>query len=303
MFGSSVSSASLSLSLAKVLIAAAWADGCIQAQERACIEDLIFYLPDLKPQDIHALELLLDHPISESEARRFVEDLLAKIETEQDKKLVLHTLLQLIEADGVVTAEETALYESVENALAQARQPLSLQLRNLFQTLIDKRLSKTNPILAEDDLASFIEKKVKGLKNQINCINFTENNLYNLCLAGILLSRVIWADGRVLDSEIEAILKYLKKEWKVLPREAHTIGTLLLDPSIKKLDLKRLCREFSKYLSAEEKGVFLNLLFEVALSDGALSSSEVDEILNISAHLKLGQDQFHNAFTRYSLSL
>jgi uncharacterized tellurite resistance protein B-like protein len=76
-----------------------------------------------------------------------------------------------------------------------------------------------------------------------------------------------------------------------------------LDASVKDLDLKRLCREFSKYLSPEEKGAFLNLLFEVALADGVLSSSEIDEILNISAHLKLGQDQFHNAFTRYSLSI
>lgn len=303
MLASSVSSASLSLALAKALIAAAWSDGCIQAQERACIEDLIFYLPDLKAQDISALELLLDHPMSEAQVKRLMDDLLAKIETEQDKNLALHTLRQLIEADGRITPEEQALYNNLETALEKPKHYLSLQLRNMFQVLIDRRLFETSKTLANDDLASFIQKKIGQLKAYKACYNFREEALYHLCLAGILLARVVWADGRVLDSEIETLLQYLKKEWKVLPLEAHNIGALLLDASVKDLDLKRVCREFSKYLSPEEKGVFLNLLFEVALADGILSSSEIDEILNISAHLKLGQDQFHNAFTRYSLSI
>ncbi len=303
MLASSVSSASLSLALAKALIAAAWSDGCVQAQERACIEDLIFYLPDLQAQDISTLELLLDYPISEAEAKRLMDDLLAKIETEQDRNLALHTLRQLIEADGRITPEEEALYNTLESALEKPKHYLSSQLRNMFQVLIDRRLFETSKTLANDDLASFIQHKLGQLKDHKACYHFSDDTLYHLCLAGILLARVVWADGRALDSEIETLLQYLKKEWKILPLEAHSIGALLLDASVKDLDLKRVCREFSKYLSPEEKGVFLNLLFEVALADGVLSSSEIDEILNISAHLKLGQDQFHNAFTRYSLAL
>lgn len=303
MLSSSLSTASLSLALGKVLVAAAWADGEIQPEEKACIEDLIFYLPGLKSEDVHTLALLLHHPLPEEATQRYVDDLLSRVETDQDKNLVLYALGQLIQADGVITAEELSLYQSLEAQLQEPQPALSVSFRNLFQSLIFKRQSSVEAVLGKDDLSSFIHKTLEQLQGEKSCRHLRSASLEKLVLEGILLSRVIWADGRVLDSEIETILQHLKSHWKILPLEAPLISQLLLDPTVKQLDLKRICRAFANLLLPSEKESFLAHLFEMALADGVLSTGEMDAILEISAHLKLGQDEFDKTYTRYAVRI
>lgn len=301
MRASYVVTASLSLALGKVLVAAAWADGWIQPEERACIEDLIFYLPDLKPQDIHTLELLLNHPLAPADSQRFIQDLLAKIETEQDKNLVLYTLGQLIRADGVIHPEELALYQTLEAELDRPKPHLSLQLRNIFKHLVQNRHHRIQAILGADDITTFLDKKITHIQGEKHCRHLSDAALQKLLLEGILLAKIIWADGRALESEIERLLDYLKQQWSVLPLEAPILGALLLDPDVQNLDLMRLCRAFSNVFLPHDKENFLTLMFELALADGVLSQNELDMILEISAHLKLGQDQFHHAWERYTI--
>lgn len=301
MIASSMSVASLSLALGKVVVAAAWADGCIQAEERACIEDLLFYLPDLKPQDIHTLEMLLDYPLDPADSQRFIEDLLAKVETEQDKNLVLYAVGQLIRADGVITPEELALYQTLEAELNTPKPQLSFTLRNIFQGLVYKRQNRITTVLGAgaDDITTCLDKKIAHLKREKTCRHLSETSLQKLLLEGILLAKIIWADGQVLESEIEKLLDYLKQQWNILPLEAPLLSAFLLDPSLQNLDLIRLCRAFFNLLLPQDKENFLTLMFELALADGVLSQNELDTILEISAHLKLGQDQFHHAWERY----
>ncbi len=298
-----MSVASLSLALGKVLVGVAWADGCIQAEERACIEDLIFYLPDLKPQDIHALELLLDYPLAPADSQRFIEDLIAKVDTEQDKNLVLYAVGQLIRADGCITPEELALYQTLEAELNTPKPQLSFQLRNIFKSLVHKRQNRIAIVLGADDITTFLDKKIAYLQGKKNCRHLNDIALQKLLLEGILLAKIIWADGQVLESEIEKLLEYLKQQWGILPLEAPLLTALLLDPSIHKLDLMRVCRAYSNCLLPPDKDIFLALMFKLALADGVLSQNELDTILDISAHLKLGQDQFHHAWERYRMNV
>ena len=67
------------LTLAKVLIAAAWADGEITVEEQNCLKDIIFHLTDtgtpLSGQEWALLEMYMDSPIVANERARLVTDL------------------------------------------------------------------------------------------------------------------------------------------------------------------------------------------------------------------------------------
>ena len=79
----------LILTLGKVLIAAAWADGEITGEEKNCLKDLLFRLPEVSARDWAALEIYLDHPVGEEERGRLVAELISQISRPSEKDLAL----------------------------------------------------------------------------------------------------------------------------------------------------------------------------------------------------------------------
>ena len=73
--------------LAKVIIAAAWADGEIAHDEINSLKDLLFRLPNLEARDWATLEIYTDSPIDADERARLVEELITAMATRADKKL------------------------------------------------------------------------------------------------------------------------------------------------------------------------------------------------------------------------
>ena len=61
--------------LAKVMIAAAWADGTISNDEINCMKDLLFQLPEMTARDWSELEIYIDSPVVKAERERLVADL------------------------------------------------------------------------------------------------------------------------------------------------------------------------------------------------------------------------------------
>ena len=96
----------LILTLAKVIIAAAWADGSVSHDEINCLKDLLFRIPDLNARDWATLEIYIDSPIEPEERERLLEDLQIALRSQSDKKLALSALDELISADGEITEEE-----------------------------------------------------------------------------------------------------------------------------------------------------------------------------------------------------
>jgi uncharacterized tellurite resistance protein B-like protein len=135
------------MTLAKVLIAAAWADGEITEEEANSAKDLLFYLPQttgmrdmkLTAQEFALLEMYVDSPVSEAERARLVADLQAAVRTSEDKQFVISMLNQLVQADGEVTEGETAVLKEIEAALDEVSTGTFRKLGRLFGGAVDRR--------------------------------------------------------------------------------------------------------------------------------------------------------------------
>ena len=65
----------LIMTLAKVLIASAWADGELTNDEVNCIKDLMFNLPEVTATQWAELDIYMDSPVGEAERARLIGDL------------------------------------------------------------------------------------------------------------------------------------------------------------------------------------------------------------------------------------
>jgi len=97
------------MDLAKLLVAAAWADGELKNEEINSLKDLLFNLEDVTGDEWSQLEIYMDSPVSSEEREELLWTVLEKIKSEEDKELVVTTLEKLFQADGVVTEEEKAV--------------------------------------------------------------------------------------------------------------------------------------------------------------------------------------------------
>lgn len=120
-----MSDRNLIFTLAKVIIAAAWADGEISHEERNSLKDLLFQLPQigldksmqLTGQEWQRLEMYMHDPIGDAERQRLLEELQVATRTPTDKKLVFEALDRMVLADGEVTEAETAVINQVKQAV------------------------------------------------------------------------------------------------------------------------------------------------------------------------------------------
>ena len=116
------------MSLAKVIIAAAWADGDIDEDEELCLKDLLWRLPEVHAHQWDELAIYLDSPIDQAERQRLIAELRAQVSTADQRELALSKLDELVNADGVVGEREQAVVAEVRAALESADVGLWLSL-------------------------------------------------------------------------------------------------------------------------------------------------------------------------------
>ena len=127
------------MDLAKLLIAAAWADGKLQKEEENSLKDLIFTLGDINSEQWVELEIYMDSAVNAEETQILLGRVLENIKTHQDKQLVIATLRKLFEADGVVGDEEENLLEEFEEAVMSVSTTLTAGLTKMLKSCINKR--------------------------------------------------------------------------------------------------------------------------------------------------------------------
>ena len=67
------------MALAKVMIAAAWADGNVGIEEMNSLKDLLFQLPEMTASDWAELDIYIETPVGDAERARLVADLQASL--------------------------------------------------------------------------------------------------------------------------------------------------------------------------------------------------------------------------------
>jgi uncharacterized tellurite resistance protein B-like protein len=291
----------LILSLAKVLISAAWADGKIDPAELNCLKDLLFGLKHMTASDWAELEIYLADPIEPREQERLLDDLRQNLHSGKDKQLALQMLNDIVIADGEMTDEEQAIKAEIENSIREAGTGILAQFGKLLQGPIDRRESKVHPELnreqyLEDFLRNRIYYHLKRSADQGEIeITLPEKEVRKLSLAGGLLARIAAVDSEITTEEQRAMSQALENKWNLEPEAAESVVKLAVAEIESGLDFFRLSREFFVATTREERIRFVEALFQIGYSDGKLSHEENEEIRHVANGLKLTHRQFIDA--------
>jgi uncharacterized tellurite resistance protein B-like protein len=291
----------LILSLAKVIVAAAWADGKLEHDEVNSLKDLLFRLPDLTASDWAELDIYIDSPIEFAERERLLDDLQHAIRSEKDKRLARQTLQAMIDADGEVTQEERAVADEIQSAIDAA----DTGLIGTFGRLLIGPLQRRQQAMADaPNREKFLEDFLKNrifyqVRRRMDLgeaeLDLPEEVLRKLSLAGGLMARVAHVDEKVSESERESMIIALQQGWDLGEEAAALVAEIALAEFSAGMDFYRLTREFFEATSRKERIKFAETLFRVAAADGDIAHDETEEIRRIANGLKLTHKQFIQA--------
>ncbi|MDF1499446.1 MAG: TerB family tellurite resistance protein [Anaerolineales bacterium] len=296
-----MSNRNLILSLAKVLISAAWTDGSVDHAELNSLKDLLFGLEEMTASDWAELEIYLANPIGPGERERLLEDLKHNLRSRKDKQLALKMLKQLIHADGDSTPEEQQIAAEIESSIIEADTGIFGQFGKLITGPLSRRETRLQSVpdreqYLDDFLRNRIYYHLRRLtdRGEID-LDLPERELRKLSLAGGLLARVATADRELTSEEQRAIVQALHNRWDLSPAVCQSIADLAISQIETGLDFFRLSREFFEATSRPERKRFVEALFQIGYSDGELSHEENEEIRRIAKGLKLSHREFIDA--------
>jgi len=291
----------LIISLVKVLIAAAWADGEISHEEINSLKDLLFQLPEMTANDWARLDMYIESPVDEAECARLIDELKGVLNTPADRALTLVYLDQLVAADGQVSDDELEAVGEITTAIEEVNTGIFGQFGRLLRGPVQRRsqavaLSPNR----ESDFEDFVRNKVfyhvrHRLESSGDNLEVSDAILRKLCLAGGLMARVAFVDWEITEDEFKTMVAVLQKGWDISQSEAVIVTEVAVSEIGKTLDYYRMTRQFFSLTSEAERLAFLDVLFTVAAGDGRASHEEIEEIRMISNVLKLTHQQFIQA--------
>jgi uncharacterized tellurite resistance protein B-like protein len=289
------------MDLAKLLIAAAWADGELQNEEINALKDLLFNLEDVSGDEWSQLEIYMDSPVSSEEREELLWTVLEKIQSEEEKELVVGTLEKLFQADGVVTEEEQAVLEEIKEGVSGVNIGVLARLSKMIKATVTER-GETYKSAAqrESQVDDYIENTIyyklksesekKGIK-----IELPGQEVRKLCFAAGLLARISAVDAEISDDEKKAVKQVLSEEWNLSEQQAEIVTQISCDRTLQGLDYFRLSRGFFECTTLDERRNFIKCLFKIANASNKTSYDETEEIRRISNSLKLTHKDFIEA--------
>ncbi len=289
------------MTLAKVIIAVAWADGEMTFEEVNCLKDLLFHLHGLEARDWASLDIYIESPVGPDERERLLHELKNMIRTSEEKQLAREALDQMLHADGVVTEREQVVAREIEEAIDSATTGVFSGVSKLINGAMDRRSKAlARAPNRERDIDEYLRNKVLyGLRQSIHQgdinLDIHEDDLRKLSLAGGLMARVAHVDRHTSEDEFEAMVEAISRGWELTPEAAAYVAEVAVSSASAEVDNFRLTREFFTSTTPEERLQLIDVLFAVASADGELSFAETEEIRTIAIGFKLTHKQFINA--------
>jgi len=289
------------MTLAKVIIAAAWADDEVSHEEINSLKDLLFRLPHLEARDWASLEIYIDSPIEHGERLRLIEELTRALSSRADKELALKALDDLVRADGEIPAAEERVAEEIRQAIQDANVGVIGGIGKLVKGTIQRRSEAVaNAPNRETYLEDFIKNRVyygvrRRLDESDDQPDLPDSELRKLSLAGGLMARIAHIDREVTEGEIGAMERTLQENWNCSREQAALVAEVAVSAVAEDMDFYRMAREFFTCTTRQERVQFLDVLFAVADGDGMVSTPETEGIRRIAMNLKMTHRQFIDA--------
>ncbi len=284
--------------LAKVMIAAAWADGSISNDEMNSLKDLLFQLPDMTASDWAELEIYIDSPVGEAERTRLVVELQDALQTPADKSLAVNAIDEMVHADGALSQEEEAVAREIIAAVEDVNVGVFGRMGRLLVTSRSRAVqdAPNRELYLEDFEKNKIYFNISRRLELDNAeIDLPDRELRKLSLAGGLMARVAYVDRKIQEGEFESMVSAIQTHWKLSDIESALVAEVAVNEIGKDMDYYRLSRGFFESTNEQERVRFLDVLFAVADGDGFVSNAEIEEIRTIATVLKLTHRQFIEA--------
>ncbi len=289
------------LTLAKVLVAAAWADGDLSAEEvNSMKRELLTKIPNLSTQQWASVAIYIDSPVDEAERARLIEELRVRITTPLGKQLVFDALDALVVADGRVTEEEQRVVAEVKAAIAAGNSSGMGKISRLFKG----RSAPAPAVVAgpnrEAYLDDYIQNRVyyvirRRLDEARVAPKLSDAEIRKLSLAGGLMAVVARANPQVTAAEQTAMLGALQQHWRLTDEQAAFLVDVATSQQPSDLDGFRLADGFAVVSDYDERGQLVDVLFAIAAADGGVNNDEIETIRTIANSLVLPHERFIQA--------
>ncbi len=290
------------LTLAKVLIAAAWADGTLTEEEKNSLKDLIFGLStggyQLTAQEWDLLDLYMDAPVEADERARLVAELQDAIRTPEERAYVVQALQQMATADAEPSESETQIIAEIIQSIDESHTGFMDSLNRFLGGAMDRRSTAVanapnREIYFEDFLKNRVYYEVeKQLHQDGKTLDLSDEELRRLGLAGGLMARVAHVDREIEAHEKALMVEKIRDYWQVEEETAVFVTTVAINTVDVTYDYYRMTRQFTELTTVEERQRFLAVLFQLAAADGELTFNETEEIRLISQSLNLSHADF-----------
>lgn len=288
----------LIMTLGKVIIAAAWADGEISNDEINALKDLIFRLPDVSAHQWDELDIYIDSPVGPDERAQLVAQLQSLTQSPDQRQLALDTLNSMVNADGAVTDGERAIVAEVQQSLSSGGSNGGVW-GSFSRALIGRR---SQAVVAAPNREAYLDVFIRNRvyykakqRLQQESLNMSDADLWRLSLAGALMALVAEVSEDISPDEHAAMVDALQTRFGLGTDQATFVVEVATSPEVGELDFYRTVREFSDAFSLEERQRFLETLFAVAASDGQASFEEIEQIRLIAQGFKLTHEEFIQA--------
>ena len=284
---------SISLTLAKLLVALSWADGELQQEELDILKDLIQNIPELTRDERVSIEVYLESPVSPSDRGTLTQQLKRLIRTEKDKEYVLHTLQRIIYADGNVDAKERKLYNLIQQSLEEEESELEEKLQHLFQNVRSKRRNAIKSLpRRERDIDTYLEnpifyRSLRALTSEGVPVQMDKSELEKLCTAGALMACIAQADAVIQPSETAQLKDILHHYWDISEEAATMVTNIAMNEQIAGLNISRMCRKFYDETDYSERMQFFDALIAIAKSDGEVDVNELERLRTIASNFRV----------------
>ncbi|MCJ8329028.1 MAG: TerB family tellurite resistance protein [Lentisphaeria bacterium] len=290
-------------SLAKVVIAIAWADDELAHEEVNALKDLIFQLDGISERGWKELEMYMVKPVGADERERLITNLLEETKTAEQKATIISTIQTLIEADENIDSAEKEAMSLLKEAVEDHSTGFGRIISKLLGGSIAKRRQKfddapNRDVLFDDYVHNNVYFHVKHDKKQLHVKD--DKELYFICSLAALMGYVAKCDLHASENEATAIIKILKDDWELHPDDAQYLAEIVTTANVENWDRFRYTRHFFDQTTREQRLKFVDSLFSIANSCGGTSTEEIESIRSLSNFLKLSNKEFITAKLKIS---
>jgi uncharacterized tellurite resistance protein B-like protein len=286
----------LYVSLSKLLITAAWVDGEVNDEEKACLRNLILKMPEITADDWRKLKIYLAYPQNNSEQEFIVKEFSQKIFVEGHSKFAWHALYEVLKADGELNTTEKNFSEQLENDIQSNLNGFLRKLKfYLFRSSIESQRAWNAQLLSRDKLIhEFFENPVyflfrKAIAQGNLSIPHSKPELQKVCLFASILSWIAHEDGKISLDEENTILSILTETCEVSLKIAESIVQVAKSVDISDLELDDLVQTLSDSTQVLEREKLFIAISKIALIDRILSVRELECLRTVALFLGIRQ--------------